>query len=490
MKLSLLPLPILAVTVLTVPEVRAEFKPSIVSSDARWVAYADLNALRQNPAGKEAIDAFQKQGASHAFPLPGVTLTVDVPKLLATVGSVTAYGANFEKNAKQVDGTLVIQGTPDLRKILEAVVLEVEVGNASAVHDVKGLGYSAYAFEALNKQHPEMNHEVIIGFPCDGMVIVGQSEDKVRQAYDLTQGRGASLLQAKGSDLAALAGNADHATIFAASVVPPDVVAAAAKGPAGPHLRILEMTHSASVAIGDQDGKTFAHAQLVAADGESADKLTKILQGMVAMLSLTQSNDQKLTDFINSAQASRDGNHVTLQLAYDSTQLATMVQTLLNSAENAHRGVAAGHGPQNVLERSLGKRLSHWQFATVAAGEAPATAPQWKEIADVKLTNGAQVTLHQHASGTNGIALFDEVQVKPPAGDGAPLTFSRKMMSENRRLPAGPAGRLLQFGFPGEDGTYTLRVRVTPPAQGSATLDVWVKNDSDSDNRAGAAPQS
>lgn len=495
MRISLLPLPILALAVLAAPRARAEFNPSIVSSDARWVVYADLNSLRQNPVGKEAIALIQKQEI-HAIPLPGGgSLTIDVPKVLATIGSITAYGANFQRNPKLLDGTLVVNGTPDLRKIVEALLIEAELGGSPAVTDVKGLGYSAYAVAAKDGGNPQLNHTVIVAFPPEGMVIVGQSEEKVSRAHDLILGKRESLEQAHGSDLSAMAANAAHAALFAASDVPPEAVAAAANGHPGPHTRILEMTHSISLAIGDEGSKTYADVQLVASDDDSADKLIKILQGMTAMMSLAQSSDQRVSDFINSAQASRDGDRVSFRFAYDSVQLASIANGIMESAMARSRsaGGIAMRGPNEAnVERILGKPAGEWRVAASVQPGPGAPQEQWHEIHGVTLTNGAQITVHVSGSEANAAQYFEAVQIKPEDG-GPALAFSRKMMIENRRplFPgAGRGSRLLRFDFPGEDGLYTLRVRYTAPAQGDLSFRIWVKNDIGSDNGPGGVPRS
>lgn len=502
MRLYLAPLFILATAALGLPGARADFNPSIVSGDARWVVYADLNGLRQNAVGRELIAHLQAQG-KHVVALPGGSLTLDVSKVLATIGSVTAYGANFAKDPKQLDGTLVVEGTPELRKMLEAVLLEVELGNSAAVTEIKDLGYSAYALNAPAKGpatgpatgqadgkaagQAQAVRCVVVAFPPEGMVIVTQSEDRVRRARDLATGKGNSLAQAGDSELGALAANAAHATIFAASMVPP----ANLLPQDGPHARILQMTRSASLAIGDDGPRTFAHLQLVAANDDFADKLVKILQGMTAMLSLTQSDDQKLTDFINSAKAERDGDRVSFQIAYDSTQLAAMVRQFTDQGRQGHGHMLTAQEPPPSLESTLGKRVAAWKDEAPEGGAGGAPAASWQEIPGVQLTNGAEVTLQVSGVRFNQTAPCDEVQVQP--GAGAPLTFSPRMMTETRR-PALPdskrAYRLLKFAFPGEDGVYTLRVRFHPPAEGKVGFDVWVKNDSGSDDRPTASPGS
>lgn len=485
MRFSLVPLAVLAgAAVLAGPRASADLNPALVSSDARWVVYADLDGLRRSAVGRELIAHLQKQG-QHVVALPGATLTLDMPKVLATIGSITAYGANFSKDPKQLDGTLVVEGTPDLRKILEAMLLEVQVGNPAAVTDIKGLGYSAYALNPPAKAPADDGHRVVVAFPPEGLVIVTQSADRVRRARELADGGGNSLAQAPDSELGALVANAANATVFAASVVPP----ASFFPTQGPHTRILEMTRSVSVALGDDGSKTFAHIQLVAANDDSADKLVKILQGMTAMLSLTQSDDQKLTDFINSARTDRDGDRVSFQLAYDSAQLAAMVRQLTEGAQQSQGPGMMAPGPQPQFEKILGQRVAAWEAEAPGPGASGAPAGSWQEVSGVALTNGAEVTLQVAAMGTGEGGHFDEVQVKPSAGPGEPLTFSRRMMTPVRHpgLPGAMGGyRLLRFAFPGEDGTYTLRVRFHPPAEGKVHYALWVKNDSGSDDRAPA----
>src|SRR4051812_21447625 len=96
----------------------AAYDPALVAGDARWVIYADLNALRGSVVGKELVAAVEKVQADAT----GGFIGIDIPKLLMTVGSVTAYGTNLAPKAAAIDGTLVIQGTADLRKIAESLM--------------------------------------------------------------------------------------------------------------------------------------------------------------------------------------------------------------------------------------------------------------------------------------------------------------------------------------------------------------------------------
>ena len=43
---------------------------------------------------------------------------------------------------------------------------------------------------------------------------------------------------------------------------------------------------------------TFAHTEMIASSDQMAEKLLKILQGMTAMMSLAETNDKQLADFL------------------------------------------------------------------------------------------------------------------------------------------------------------------------------------------------
>ncbi|HUR57735.1 MAG TPA: hypothetical protein VM029_08495, partial [Opitutaceae bacterium] len=99
---------------LGLPLARAAFDPALVAADAQWVVYLDLNEFRETVLGREMIALTQKKIGPQ---LAAAAVRVDIAKVLALVNNVTAYGASFSTEPKTLDGTLIITGGPDLRKI-------------------------------------------------------------------------------------------------------------------------------------------------------------------------------------------------------------------------------------------------------------------------------------------------------------------------------------------------------------------------------------
>jgi len=103
--------------------------PAIVSADARWLVYADLNSIRQTTVGKELVESSRRI----QFTVRPGNVGIDWQKLLETIGSATAYGATISPDLNEVDGTLIVEGKPELRMIAEGLLLLANLINPKEV---------------------------------------------------------------------------------------------------------------------------------------------------------------------------------------------------------------------------------------------------------------------------------------------------------------------------------------------------------------------
>src|ERR1044071_390930 len=178
----------IALAIFPIISAHAGYNPAIVAADARWVVYADLNALRETTLGKELVSAIEKAQSQAT----GGMIGVDFSKVLLTVGSLTAYGTNLSPDPKAVDGALIAQGTPELRKIAESVLLQGTLAQPDVFSEVKDLPFPAYAI--TDPKAPEaMRMQVMIAFPPEPIVIVSKSKAQVVKARDVFRGSAPSL---------------------------------------------------------------------------------------------------------------------------------------------------------------------------------------------------------------------------------------------------------------------------------------------------------
>ena len=440
---------------------RAAFSPAIVSADARWVVYADMNALRDSVVGKQLIELAQKA----QLQATNNTIGLDVPKLLATIGTITAYGTNMASDPKMVDGALIVQGTPDLRKIVESLLLQATIASPKDVVEVTDLPFPAYAITPhANPANSAPQMELVVAFPPEPIVLVSKSRAQLLKARDVFRGSAASLAGATASPLAKLIGGAPNAFIFATSVVPAEKIVSNDT----PQARILQMTNSGSISLGENGPNVFAHAELSASSPQMADKLMKILEGLTAMISLAETTDQQLKDFLNSTKVARNGDIVTLDLAYSSVRLAQMVQNLQQQQQSKSTSETRSATPRPP-QMTNGKVVAEWHAEAAADGTGePALA--WRTIENVSLKNGTTITLGRQINGGKNVR-YDRIEISPAAGAGAPLVFRSEYMKA-----AGVRGNMAQFQFPGADGSYTLKVAYLNDSDGKASYAVSLKD--------------
>jgi hypothetical protein len=450
MKINLLRTALLALPFLPSGVLQAAYNPALVGADARWVIYADLNGLRASVVGKELVNAVEKAQADATGGMVGI----DVHKLLMTVGSVTAYGTNLAPKASAIDGTLVAQGTADLRKIAESLMLQGTLAQPDVFSEVKDLPFPAYAIDDPKAKGGD-RMQLIVAFPPEPIVLVSKSKAQLLKARDVFRGTAPSLQKSPDSPLNKLATRAANAFLFTATVVPTEPLFPKN----APQARILQLASSGAISFGERGTDTFAHAELLASSDDNAERLMKILQGIASMISLAETSDRQLTEFLNSTSVSRDKDTVTLDLAYSSTRLTQMVQNVQTQAmaKPANRTPSITSGPV----------MAEW-----GGDETPAPSGTYTgeisthTVTNVNLTNGSTITIGRALNGGKN-ARFTAVEVASANGSGAPLVFKPEFMRNVR-------GNMWQFPFPGADGTYSLKISFVPDPEGKTKYAVSV----------------
>jgi hypothetical protein len=453
MKLFVLPAPLALVisALLSAPLFAGPYNPAIVSADARWVVNADFDALRASTLGKELVSATEKIQSQTT----GGIIGLDISKVLTTIGSVTAYGTNLSKDPKALDGALIAQGTADLRKIAESLLLQGTLAQPEAFSEVTDLPFPAYAIK--EPKAPDGSMQLVVAFPPEPIILMSKSKAQLVKARDVFRGSAPSLRQGGSATLSQIAVKSPGAYLFAASVVPTEPLFPQN----APQARILQLANSGGIALGENESELFAHAELFTSSDANAEKLMKILQGITSMISLAETNDRQLSEFLNSTSVTREKQTVTLHLAYPSARIVQMIQSIRTQAE-----VRPANRPPQITH---GTMVAEWQASQADAPVDPETAGiSWRTIEDVRLVNGSTISVGRWLNGGKN-ARFERVEILPAGGTGSPLVFGAAMMRNFR-------GTMSQFQFPGTDGIYTLKVAYVNDPEGRAKFAVSVRN--------------
>ena len=459
----------LGLSFLAFSPVRAALDPAIVGADAQWVVFLDVNELRDSALGKELIGIAQK---NVQIGMANSPIQLDFTKTLASITTVTAYGANFNSDAKKIDGSLVIRGTADLRKIAEALVVQATVTTPERVTELKDLPFAAYAIDG----------QVIVAFPPEPIILISKSKPQLLKALAVFRGTGPSLAQTPSSPLRALLPAPGHSYLVAASVMPTEKWLSAD----GPHTRILQLVSSGSFTLGGDGPRTISLVRLAANSDDTADKLQKIAQGLAAMAALAQTNDKQLSEFLQSAVVEKQDRTVTIRVAYATDRLVQMIQNTQSQPKTAAAPGSPGPAP---TPPTAGKVVAEWKPDQAPADAAPGAALlATHTIENVHLVNGATISLVGRRD-SKGAAIFDCVEIAPMPGTGAPLRFEAEKMTlvgyRIQNAPYASRGKFIalqgtfgsaKFEFPGEDGDYVIRVRYLEETPGKTTMIVNVKD--------------
>lgn len=452
---------------------RAGFDPAVVPANAQWIFYLDVNTLRSSALGSELMTLVPQLNVD-TKELP---VKVNIPKLIESLGSATAYGTNFSHDPKQMDGALVVRGTSELRTIVEGLLLTAvdgapsgANGQAMQVKEITDLGFDAY----------EVHGELLVALPPGDAIVVSKSRDSLAAAQALLRSDKGSLARGKTTPLSGLIPRLPSTYLLAASVVPRENEFMPKDGP---QARILQMASAASIAFGEDGTMTTARIQIDATSADMADKLIKILQGMVAMLSFTETDDEALAAFLRSVTVEKTGSGALLNLAYPTDRLVQMLKTLRE--EHAAKPEGGSEAPFHGRAKAQGRVLDEWVAdKDLGSNQAAEGNIVTRRIEAVELAPGSTIWLNGHReSGEH--ARFDYLEITPVGNPSGTLRFE----AENLRLDDygteeasfASGGELIKLHgnsgsarlvFPAAAGTYAITVGYVDENDGRSPFSV------------------
>lgn len=315
---------LLSLSLLATPFCSAAVSPSHVAADATWIAYADLNAIRSSALGKDLMEMIRKQQAEKTGGLFGV----NAPKVMETIGSITAYGTVSTNDTNSANGTLLIQGTPDLKKIAEALLIQQSLEKPEEIVELKDFPFSAYGIEDKSPKATK-GAQVIIAFPPEPVILISKSKATLTKALEVFSGNGDSLEKAPAGALKGMIKDAGDSLIFGAGTgFSADNMSS--KGKPGV---VLKLASSGMIALGENGENTFVRLMLTASSEDTAGKLMKIVQGMTAAMSLAESTDKQLTEFLNSVVVDKQKETVSMKLSYSSVRVSEILKNIQHQSE-------------------------------------------------------------------------------------------------------------------------------------------------------------
>jgi hypothetical protein len=112
-----------------------------------------------------------------------------------------------------------------------------------------------------------------------------------------------------------------------------------------PKAKILKLADGGRVVLGEDSHELFLDVSLKAKSADLVTQMQQVIQGMIALASLSQSDNQDLWQLTQSAKVSTAGNIVTLKLGYPADQAVQLLSSNLNKHVEGKRHSQNGENP-------------------------------------------------------------------------------------------------------------------------------------------------
>ena len=309
-----------AITCTVSPLSGGSIQTESVSAEAKWLLHLNLDTFRETSIGSLLYDSVIKPRADET-PMGFRIKTEDIYE---GIHAITAYGNTYQMDTDAV-GVLLARMEPNLISILEAALIqqsaagtaETDGGGKPNVSTVQTDPYPVYT----------MKNELYAAFLPADIVVFSKSLDTLVSAVDVVEDRAPGLDESDSgfADTAKTNGSffflATAAGFNQSEALPPQA-------------RVLQMAKTARLVLGERTDDLHLALTLEAKNQTVRDQLAKIVQGLLALVSLSQVDNQDLAELAQSSQVDTQGNEVTVAIDYPIERVMQLVQAAARDHQN------------------------------------------------------------------------------------------------------------------------------------------------------------
>lgn len=296
----------------------APFDPTHISKDSKWLAHLDVDRLKTSAIGQVLIDSLKTAMEEQKKKEGGVTLNVDA--VLAEIHSVTTYGLSFD-NKPENQSVLIVKTGPKAQAIIDGYVASQELANdgKTPFKLLTGTNFPAYL----------VSNQIYLTFPRKDLILVSKELKQVDEALAVIDGR-TPRISASSPLLGAGMGNE---FFLLASANGLDTLK-----DMPPQARILQKATGVHVALGERGDNMRSRISLSTSGPEVSSQLRRIIDGMIALASLAEVENQSLAKLTESIVVESSDTVVSVDLSYpveDIKALFTAAMTANNRKQSA-----------------------------------------------------------------------------------------------------------------------------------------------------------
>lgn len=279
----------------TLPGWTGPLQRGYVAADAKWVLHLDLDAFRTTQIGGAILLGKAQRDIDKARADLKTYLDFDLD--WTQIHSLTAYGTAFEPHPPR-EGVLLVQTDLDVQKALETAIAkqteaDVETHNVKRVEDN---GVPMY----------NIRDEVFAALPPGKPIVLAKTAESAR--------KGLAVLNAQTPTLAGSSAFNDFPPVPPSFVFLGMAQGFADQAPLPPQAKVLQMTESGSLVLGETGNQVFVTVSLKPKSADVARQMQQVLQGLLALAALGQVENQDLQQLVQGTRVDATDRLVTVQI--------------------------------------------------------------------------------------------------------------------------------------------------------------------------------
>lgn len=270
-----------------VPAMAAPLQKNIIGPGADWVAHVDIEAFRNSAIGKLVLAELKAQGVEDQMQNFASVFSFNP---LTDVQNITLYGKGKDRS----NAVAIVDGKFDAQKLISLVKMNPQFQE------------TPYQSVTLYRWHNEDKKggagELMYGFVREGRgVVISTGLETLKQAADNLKGSGAGA----SSGLAAQVPSPESGTF--AQIATTGIGSLAGDDPKA---AILKQADLFTASAGEAGDKAFVGLRLRGQSPEMADNVTKMAQGLLAMLQMNAQQQPQLSELAKNVNVTREDKTV------------------------------------------------------------------------------------------------------------------------------------------------------------------------------------
>jgi hypothetical protein len=308
-----------------------------VSADAKWLIHLEAAQFRASKVGGFIITELLEKKLSQPVEdaKKNLKLDIDMDKILSGINSITIYGTDYE--SLQDHAVLLIRTSPDLEKILVGFLAGLALAGTNSPLQVTQTQEGSVSFYAM----PKTAYCAVL--PGKVMAI-GRSREITEKAAQVLAGKAPGL--ASGAAFGGF-GELKEAFFFLGVAEGFNV---GNKLP--PQAKLLQVADAGRIVLGEDAGQIFLNLALRGKTPEVVSQMQQVMQGIIAIGSLSQPQDKDIAQLLQSIRVSRADNIVSVRVDYP---VDRAIEQLAQARDKMMKG--PGNAPEADEPKTLNPTL-------------------------------------------------------------------------------------------------------------------------------------